>query len=467
MVSKGDRICIVGAGAAGLSTGYFLRKRGYQNVVVLEKQGRVGGLCRSVTHEGRSFDLGANYLTPAYKEVLALAKEVGAELYSEGPGQVYNPFQSTPGKPAYQSILSAVTAGTDPVTYAAAVTRYAWERLQLEPIVSVPGFKGISQRPDLTQSFADWLAEKGLSCLGALFEIPITAMGYGYLDEIPAIYALKYITLDTFGTLVTYGAGLELGWPKRFVQGFQRLWERISWDLDVRLNVDIHSIQRGAGIEVHFSQREQIIDRFGESTHHATFDWLVLACPLTLDVLAEGDNSLHLDISATERSLFEQIVLNPYALTTYAIPDLTMPTRVTNVVPLDDMGNPWFIAQQFKENDLIAFYSRIPSEDWHELQKVENTPEGIEEVEAFKKRVLAGIATAVENLGGQLPEDYFTYDIWPYFPHVTSEAMASGFYDHLEAIQGQRNTFYVGGLMNFELVETIVEYTKALVRRKF
>jgi hypothetical protein len=34
-------------------------------------------------------------------------------------------------------------------------------------------------------------------------------------------------------------------------------------------------------------------------------------------------------------------------------------------------------------------------------------------------------------------------------------------------MQGQRHTFYVGGLMNFELVETIVEYTKALVHEKF
>jgi len=464
MVSKRDRICIVGAGAAGLSTGYYLKQKGYQNVVVLEKQGRVGGLCCSITHQGRSFDLGANYLTPAYKEVIALAKAVGAELYAEGPGQVYNPYQSSPGQPAYQSIMSAVMKGTDPFTYSAAVARYTWERLQLEAIVAVPGFKGISQHPDLTQSFAAWLEEKDLSCLGTLFEIPISAMGYGYLHEIPAIYALKYMTLETFGTLVTYGAGLELGWPKRFVQGFQRFWERISWELDVRINVDIHSIQRGAGIEVKFSDREQTLDRFGTSEHHETFDWLILACPLTLDVLAEGDESLHLDLSQNERDLFQKIVLNPYALTTYAIPDLTMPTSVTNVVPLDAMGNPWFIAQQFQDNDLIAFYSRIPSEDWEQLQKTEKS---IDEIEHFKHRILEGIATTVKNLGGEVPDQYFTYDIWPYFPHVTSEALAGGFYDKLEAMQGQRNTFYVGGLMNFELVETIVEYTQALVRDRF
>ncbi|MCW5318115.1 FAD-dependent oxidoreductase [Nostoc sp. KVJ3] len=35
--SQDARICIVGAGAAGLSTAYFLKKQGYRNVVVLEK----------------------------------------------------------------------------------------------------------------------------------------------------------------------------------------------------------------------------------------------------------------------------------------------------------------------------------------------------------------------------------------------------------------------------------------------
>lgn len=67
----------------------------------------------------------------------------------------------------------------------------------------------------------------------------------------------------------------------------------------------------------------------------------------------------------------------------------------------------------------------------------------------------------------QVDDDYYTYDKWPYFPHVTSEVMQAGFYDRLEALQGQRKTFYVGGLLNFELVETIVEYSKSLVEKNF
>ena len=33
-------------------------------------------------------------------------------------------------------------------------------------------------------------------------------------------------------------------WPRRFTEGFQRLWERVSWGVDVAANVDITQISR-------------------------------------------------------------------------------------------------------------------------------------------------------------------------------------------------------------------------------
>ena len=84
-----------------------------------------------------------------------------------------------------------------------------------------------------------------------------------------------------------------------------------------------------------------------------------------------------------------------------------------------------------------------------------------------KEKVLRGIQETVKNLGADIDDRYHTYEEWPYFPHVTCEVMQAGFYDRLEAMQGQRKTFYVGGLLNFELVETIVEYSKALVEKNF
>jgi phytoene dehydrogenase-like protein len=84
-IDKNATVVIVGAGPAGLSTAWFLSKNGFHNVTVLEKLGRVGGLCKSLTVDGISYDLGANYVTWAYQETLKIAIDVGASTYPEKP----------------------------------------------------------------------------------------------------------------------------------------------------------------------------------------------------------------------------------------------------------------------------------------------------------------------------------------------------------------------------------------------
>ena len=62
-VAKTARICIVGAGPAGLATAHRLHAEGFTKVTVLEKLPQLGGLCLTYEFEGRAFDLGANYVT--------------------------------------------------------------------------------------------------------------------------------------------------------------------------------------------------------------------------------------------------------------------------------------------------------------------------------------------------------------------------------------------------------------------
>jgi hypothetical protein len=56
---------------------------------------------------------------------------------------------------------------------------------------------------------------------------------------------------------------------------------------------------------------------------------------------------------------------------------------------------------------------------------------------------------------------------WRYFPHVSTADMAAGFYEKLEALQGQRRTFYCGEIMSFSTLECSVRYARQLVERFF
>ena len=43
MKDKNEKICIIGAGPAGLSAGMYLEKKGYTNYQILERNDHVGG----------------------------------------------------------------------------------------------------------------------------------------------------------------------------------------------------------------------------------------------------------------------------------------------------------------------------------------------------------------------------------------------------------------------------------------
>jgi Flavin containing amine oxidoreductase len=399
---------------------------------VLEVANRVGGKCRTVEFEGRAFDVGANYVTAAYKEVRKLARKFGAKLYTESASTTATVMAD--GTVAFQTPRQAIIRNGNYARFGWAALRYFCIRLLLRRIIDRPGFARVAKHPGLCLSFRDWLKSNKLSALEPMFEIPITIMGYGYLDEIPAPYALKFLGLATYSNLLAVGLGLPTRWPKRFVNGFERLWRDISAQLDVRLGADITRIDRDGLIRVYLRD-----DRTME------FDYLLLACPLNTDVT----NSF-LSLSDEERDLFNRIIVNPYVVASCAIPDLRVPRRIVGMSPTPKVTEPWAMTQQFVHNDFVQFYTRL----------------GNFEADS-RKRVLDAIDRFVARLGAKRSTDFMTYDEWHYFPHVTAPDFRDGFYDRLAALQGQSNTFYCGGIAAFELVETVVRYSKEIVEMHF
>ena len=119
-------------------------------------------------------------------------------------------------------------------------------------------------------------------------------------------------------------------------------------------------------------------------------------------------------------------------------------------MPEPTLYQPFVVTRQFEDNDLVSVYTRTRYGD----------PIRKDEILAHNKEFFL-------HACGVDPGEYYTYSEFPYFAHVGAKDMADKFYDRFEAMQGKNNTYYVGGLLNFELVETIVNYSKSLTEKNF
>jgi hypothetical protein len=439
-----SRIAIVGGGAAGLSVAWFLKRQGYSHVTVLEAADRIGGKCKSLTYDGRSFDLGANYITSSYTQVRRLAAKFGMGMFTESSGHALNPETGQ-----LSSLLSATTQGHSLLSVGWAALRYLYHRMRVSPLLGprAPGFLAASSHEELCGPLNDWLERRHLAMLEPIFNVPITLMGYSKLRQIPAAYALTYMNPRTFIDLMLFALDPPFrAWPKRFDLGFERLWERVAAEINVLRGVKIVGIRRGTHVEIDYELEATQLTGTAMDRHHAEFEALILACPLLPSVLRP-----FLDLRPEEQALFQQVELDPFVVSTYPTSCSTPVHAVSFLFPRPPLGHPYVVTQQFADTPLLSIYSRIDREGT-----------------ITRDEVLRHNRELLRTIGAKDPDvELYTYDEFPYFPHVTIDSMRDGFYRKLEALQGVDGTYYVGGLLAFELVEPIVEYSHSLVATHF
>src|SRR6476619_1124080 len=76
--AKDIDVAVIGAGIAGLTAAFRLRRAG-KSVVVLEASERVGGAIQTVREQGFTFELGPTFLSGASRQTAALAAAAGLE----------------------------------------------------------------------------------------------------------------------------------------------------------------------------------------------------------------------------------------------------------------------------------------------------------------------------------------------------------------------------------------------------
>jgi len=411
---KSIRIGIIGAGAAGLTAAETFRSKGYANVTILEKEGSAGGKCRSFDCKNRTYELGAGIIAANQKTVLALTQQEGVKV-EQLKFKLNNLFDPVSGKHHYDYLTTAE------------MIPFFWQfllkfrRLCLKNNrIKEPGFYHMD--PALCLNFQEWTRLNGIELVGKYFERYFTGFGYGYINEVPAAYVLKYFSWETMKSFIR---------KQIFVlpDGIQNLWKNIALKHDVRYNENIQEIARSEMITV--------------KTNHQSFEFdkLIWSAPLD-DFLGTTKPT------KIESELFSKIKYYNYQ--TYAL--------VLENFPNEHGFIPAHFNQQ-KKGQPIFWYKRFPDRNVYTFYVIADDHQ-------TEKEILTNISTCIEQLGGKVIEFICTVH-WKYFPHVTTEDMLNGYYDRLQGIQGNKNTFFIGELLNFSMVNNTAEYAKDLIQQYF
>ena len=456
-MDKNVRICIVGGGPAGLSAGMYLEQKGYENYTILERLDRVGGKCWSPTYNGRRYEMGAIMGVPSYYAVHDVEEFCGIthdgpklnRNYNNSRGKVIEPFE--PKKNLLKmkkqvkklgEILETKYKGYDVNGHrGVAEGRYdgfSQANAKREPVKGEnPNLK------DLCLPFSEFCKLNGVELTQDIWIGPYTSFGYGYFDEIPAAYVLKYLDFQTTMNFVKVNL-----WTWK--NGTQYIWEQLNDHLKhpARLNSKIEKVERKDG-KVFVTVNGKVEE----------YDKIIVTAPLYIpNKRADGQVGMveYFDAREDEKELFSKIDYERYDV-------LAVETK-----PEDHPEISYYVFENMQKErlgHLMVYYRRWKDTKdqvitTYALRKHKDTKEI--PYDECKKMVLEDLKI-MKNPASNVVNEWSVY----YFPHVFSEDYAAGWYDKVEAMQGKYDTFYAGEIMSFGDMDETAEYSRELVERFF
>ncbi len=218
-------VAIIGAGPAGLTAGYLLTKQG-KSVAIIEKDATyVGGISRTVEHQGYRFDIGGHRFFSKSQQVVDLWNEILPDDFIQRPrmSRIYyeGKFYSYP--------LRAFEALSNLGILRSTACMASYLRYKLFPIKDV-------------KSFEDWTTNQFGKKLYSIFFKTYTEKVWGMpCDEMSADWAAQRIKGLSLWGAVTDGLKRSLGLNKKPNDGqavktlletfrYPRLGPGMMWD---------------------------------------------------------------------------------------------------------------------------------------------------------------------------------------------------------------------------------------------
>ena len=211
-------VAVIGGGPAGMSAAYSLFDKG-KEVVVLERNSQVGGLARTIVHDGFRFDLGSHRFFTKEKEVSDFVEELLKDELITVPrtSRIYfndNYFDYPP------TMINAFV-GLGPVKSAKILTSFLKEKL--------------TPKKDDLETFEDWMVAQFGTAMYETFFKTYTEKVWGLrCDEISASWASQRIKGMSLAAAVRQAVVPSVNPPASMIdefrypkQGIGRICEKI------------------------------------------------------------------------------------------------------------------------------------------------------------------------------------------------------------------------------------------------
>ena len=448
----------------------YLQKKGYENYEIYEKLNKVGGKSYSpkieVNGEERSYETGAIMGAITYHAVHEV-EEFGGTTHADGPN-MRRMYRDSSGKEIFPfdpkkdfsvkktldllklksqmkklvEIMNTKYKGYDCYGHRG-VAQGKYSGLDKSVDNALNHIEGVNPNlKDLALPFDKFCKLNGVEEVMKIWIGPYTSFGYGYFDEIPAAYVMKY--LDT--TTAIEFVNMRL-WTWK--DGTQSIYVNANKKLlhPAHLNTEVVKVERPAEGE---EGKIRVTIRDAEGERVEEFDKLIVTTPL--DHFAK-----FADAREDEKELFSKIIHEKYVDFISKFDEDAGPTisgYIFDNMTYDRLGHAMVYYHRWEDlgancpSVVYALRNHLGSED------------------VTYDYTIDTMMKDMELCGFPVKERLYEQETY-YCPHVSSEDYANGWYDKLEAMQGKQNTYYGGEIISFGDMEDTCAASKDLVVRFF
>lgn len=190
---------------------------------------------------------------------------------------------------------------------------------------------------------------------------------------------------------------------------------------------------------------------------------VIMAFPPTVAALYRAK----LDLCSAEKKLFSKVTTNGYFASAVEMDHLSRNVSLRHelpnpITPYATEGQPVYLTRIHAETDILSVWSVDQP----------GQPDSVEVAQEFLPEVLSKLNKDLSDPTAE-GDKVTNRDVLAfsgqvdYFPHVGTQAILDGWYDKFNEIQGDKHTYYVSGLNQFEFVEYAIRAADALVETYF